>query len=251
MIASEEAPRASPRVVEAQGISALLAAILDSGYRLLGPTVKDGAIVIDEISSAAALPKGVGQEQTNGRYRLRARGDGALFGYAVGPHAWKKFLFPASRRLFSATRREKTLQIERDRGGRAAGRVPRRQALRPRGDRAAGPRLPRRSVPRPGLRARREEALLVAVQCGEAEGTCFCASLGTGPRAVLGLRPRAHGAPRRRAARVRRRDRLGARRGPAREIEARPARPADLEAARAATSPGRGGDGPDAGHRRA
>ncbi len=116
MRAPEEAPDASSRVVEAPEISALLDAILESGYRLLGPTVKDGAIVYDEIASASALPAGVGQEQTNGRYRLRTRVDDALFGYAVGPHAWKKFLFPASLRLFSATRRKKTLQLRPEEG---------------------------------------------------------------------------------------------------------------------------------------
>src|SRR5512135_2292518 len=114
MNASAEAPRASSRVVEAQEISALLDVILESGYRLLGPTVKDGAIVYDEIASAAGLPAGVGQEQANGRYRLRPRADGALFGYAVGPHAWKKFLFPASLRLFGVTREHKALRVECD-----------------------------------------------------------------------------------------------------------------------------------------
>ena len=116
MRAPEEAPDASSRVVEAPEISALLDAILESGYRLLGPTVKDGAIVYDEIASASALPAGIGQEQTNGRYRLRTRVDDALFGYTVGPHAWKKFLFPASLRLFSATRRKKTLQLRPEEG---------------------------------------------------------------------------------------------------------------------------------------
>jgi sulfhydrogenase subunit beta (sulfur reductase) len=38
-------------------------------------------------------------EQDGGKYRLRKRPDGALFGYAVGPHSWKKFLFPPVTRL--------------------------------------------------------------------------------------------------------------------------------------------------------
>jgi ferredoxin len=173
-------------VVEAREIPALLAAILDSGYRLLGPTVKDGAIVYDELTSAARLPAGVGQEQTNGRYRLRSRGDDALFGYTVGPHAWKKFLFPAALRLFGATRVKKTLVVE----SRAAD--PRPDAflgVRP-CDLAAIARQDRVFLGGPysdsAYRARREKALIVAVQCGEAEGTCFCSSLGTGPRAAAG-----------------------------------------------------------------
>jgi ferredoxin len=186
MKASEEASGASPRVVEAPEISALLAAIVDSGYRLLGPTVKDEAIVYDEISSAARLPVGIGQEQTNGRYRLRPRGDGALFGYTVGPHAWKQFLFPAALRLFGATRLKKTLLVD------SPPADPRPDAfigVRP-CDLAAIARQDRVFLGGPysdsAYRARREKALIVAVQCGEAESTCFCSSLGTGPRAAAG-----------------------------------------------------------------
>ncbi len=235
MNASEEAPGASSRVVEAPEISALLAAILDSGYRLLGPTVKDGAIVYDEISSAARLPAGVGQEQTNGRYRLRPRADGALFGYTVGPHAWKRFLFPASLRLLGATRQKKALHIERDADD------PRPDAflgVRP-CDLAAIARQDRVFLGGPfsdsAYRARREKALIVAVQCGEAEGTCFCSSLGTGPRAAAGfdlaLTELLDGGRHEFLVEA------GTERGAAllRKIASRPADPADLEAARAAT----------------
>jgi ferredoxin/PAS domain-containing protein len=235
MNALEEAPGASSRVVEAHEISALLDVILESGYRLLGPTVKDGAIVYDEISAAADLPTGLGQEQTNGRYRLRNRADGALFGYTVGPHAWKRFLFPASLRLFGISREERSLRVEKD-----------SPELRPDAffgvrpcDLAAIQRQDRvflggawRDV---DYAARRERALIVAVQCAEAEGTCFCASLGTGPRAAAGfdlaLTELLDGA---------RHDFLvetGSSRGGALlgKIASRPARPEDLEAARAAT----------------
>ena len=50
--------------------------------------------------------------QDGGRYRLERRGDQALFGYAVGPHAWKRFLHPASLRLWRATREGAGFRIE-------------------------------------------------------------------------------------------------------------------------------------------
>ncbi len=39
----------------------------------------------------------------------------------------------------------------------------------------------------PAPSAWRDEALIIAVQCGEAGGTCFCTSMGTGPRADSGF----------------------------------------------------------------
>ena len=50
-----------------------------------GRAVRDGAIVYDEIESAADLPTGWTDEQDGGHYRLERRDDDALFGYAVGP----------------------------------------------------------------------------------------------------------------------------------------------------------------------
>ena len=53
--------------------------------------VEGGAIIYDEISSVADLPAGWTDEQDGGVYRLKKRGDGALFGYAVGPHSRSLF----------------------------------------------------------------------------------------------------------------------------------------------------------------
>ena len=39
----------------------------------------------------------------------------------------------------------------------------------------------------PGYKARRENLFLVAVNCGQAGGTCFCASMNTGPKATSGF----------------------------------------------------------------
>src|SRR6516162_11274775 len=80
----------------------LLEAIARRGFRLIGPTVRDGAIVYDEISSSADLPAGWKDEQDGGRYRLRRRDDEALFGYAVGPHSWKQFQLPPNVKLREA-----------------------------------------------------------------------------------------------------------------------------------------------------
>jgi formate hydrogenlyase subunit 6/NADH:ubiquinone oxidoreductase subunit I len=39
----------------------------------------------------------------------------------------------------------------------------------------------------PGYQARRRNALIIAVNCTQAAGTCFCTSMGTGPRAQAGF----------------------------------------------------------------
>ena len=73
------------KVIDREHFDELLGAIARRGYTIVGPTVREQAIVYDEISSAADLPIGWTDEQDGGHYRLRRRGDEALFGYAVGP----------------------------------------------------------------------------------------------------------------------------------------------------------------------
>ena len=86
------------------GLQALLNVLKERGYRVVGPTVRDQAVVYDDIGSVADLPAGWTDEQDGGRYRLVRRHDDALFGYAVGPHSWRKFLHPPILRLWQSQR---------------------------------------------------------------------------------------------------------------------------------------------------
>jgi len=174
------------RVLGAEGLAALVDALLREGYRVVGPTVREGAVVLDELSSADELPRGWTAEQGPAAYRLERRDDDQVFGWAVGPHSWKQELFPSRVRLFRAGGRE----AER---GIAAEPAPDKPlallGVRPCDLAAIAVQdrilLEGAHVER-DYAGRRAGAFLVAVNCGVPGGTCFCASLGTGPRAEGG-----------------------------------------------------------------
>jgi len=65
----------------------LVEVLIEQGYRVVGPTLRDNAIVLDELESAAELPCGWGVEVAPGHYRLRRRDDDAAFGHSSGPQA--------------------------------------------------------------------------------------------------------------------------------------------------------------------
>ena len=73
-------------------VQTLLDILAAKNYEVVGPTVRDDAIVYDRIARLADLPAGWTDRQEAGRYRLERRDDGALFGFTVGPQAWKRFL---------------------------------------------------------------------------------------------------------------------------------------------------------------
>lgn len=177
----------SAYVLGKDGLSALFQALLDSGHTVVAPTARDGVIALGEIGSAAELPAGKTDEQGPAAYRLRERGDGALFGHAVGPDAPKRWLHPPAFLRFRAHREKAGFRLEK--GGTAAPRYaflgikPCELAAIGRQDRVflGGP------YAEPAYAERRKEAFLVVAQCTEAHGTCFCASMETGPRAERGF----------------------------------------------------------------
>ena len=93
-------------VIDKQGLGRLVELLKAKGYRVIGPSLRDGAVVYDELNSIEELPAGWTDEQEAGRYRLKRRADGALFGYAVGPHSWKQFLYPPRTLLWRAERKD-------------------------------------------------------------------------------------------------------------------------------------------------
>src|SRR5579884_2002265 len=96
--------RVQTATIDRTGLDALIVLLRERWSVVVGPTVRDGAIVFDEIDGIDDLPAGWTDEQDAGTYRLHRRGDGALFGYAVGPHSWKRYLFPPRSLLWRANR---------------------------------------------------------------------------------------------------------------------------------------------------
>jgi formate hydrogenlyase subunit 6/NADH:ubiquinone oxidoreductase subunit I len=176
-------------VIERGDFDELFGALRRRGYTIVGPTVRDRAIVYDEIRAAADLPVGWTDEQDAGHYRLRRRDDDALFGYAVGPHSWKQYQLPPEVNLWRARVDERGGLVDIAEPPRAAPRYAffgaRSCELHAIGilDRV----LLGGSHPDPVDRARVEDVFVVAVQCGQAGGTCFCVSMKTGPVAERGF----------------------------------------------------------------
>ncbi|UCH24987.1 MAG: 4Fe-4S dicluster domain-containing protein [Trueperaceae bacterium] len=176
------------QTLEVSELGEILAALAQRGYRLLAPTIRDGAIVYDEIDSHQDLPIGWTDEQEAGSYRLLRREDEAVFGYVVGPHSWKRYLHPPALTLWRAERSEEqgfTINEERAEADKVAFIGVRACELHAIGiqDRVflQGEHVDSH------YRARRENAFVLAVNCSQAGGTCFCVSMNTGPKVNEGF----------------------------------------------------------------
>jgi ferredoxin len=181
------APLGRSVVIDKQVLGDIIDRLWESGFTVVGPTIAQGAIVFDEIRSLNQLPIGWTDEQEGGVYRLKPRDDRAYFGYAVGPHSWKKYLFPPRLELFTLEMSDHSFAVH------PPSEPVRKYAFL--GVRSCdihaieiqdrvfvhGPYVD------PHYQARREPAFIIAVNCSHAAATCFCTSMNTGPKASRGF----------------------------------------------------------------
>ncbi|MDH3540560.1 MAG: 4Fe-4S dicluster domain-containing protein [Acidimicrobiia bacterium] len=172
-------------MIDLDGLDALIRALEQAGFQVVGPVWERGAVRLRPIRSAADLPQGISDEQAPGRYRASAAGD-LLFGYAVGPSSLKEALFPPRRTLWEATLSDGGWRFEAvpadQRPLAVIGARPCDVAAVAVQDRV----LLDGSYVDPDYARRRDSLFVVAVNCTVPAATCFCASMGTGPDATGG-----------------------------------------------------------------
>ncbi|MBM4168775.1 MAG: sulfite reductase subunit A [Ignavibacteria bacterium] len=176
--------------LEIHDLSALFSVLKQDGYQIIGPTVRESAIVCERIQSVDELPAGVTDIQRPASYRLAERHDNALFGHRLGPQSWKRYLYPPRLQLFQAARTEKGITISPPTNG-GAGDLPKYAfvGVRPCELSAIGIQdmvFARGTYVDPHYSAVRARIIVIAVNCTDPGETCFCASMKTGPQTESG-----------------------------------------------------------------
>ncbi|MEX5728771.1 sulfhydrogenase subunit beta (sulfur reductase) [Rhodovulum iodosum] len=177
---------ATDSAVTIDGPQQVVRLLREDGWRVIAAVERDGALVTREIASADALPRGRVDELGPGHCRLVDGPPGRWFDHVIGPGGWKEWLFPPREKLWSAQREGQAVTFDD-----APQPWPKTAffGVRP-CDLAAIARQDRVFSTGPGDPAyahRRAAVLIVAVNCARAAPTCFCASMGTGPRAEQGF----------------------------------------------------------------
>ncbi len=170
-------------------LQSLLDVLRNAGFDTIGPVVRDGVLGLAPIESIDALPIGLRDAQTPGRYEIESAGHAHCFDVVHGAMGLKPHLFPP---------RETLLQIEASPAERkldARPVLPEERKLAVFGMRAcdiAALAIHDRvllggTFPDPWYGTRRESLFVVAVSCTRSASVCFCTSAGTGPEPTEGF----------------------------------------------------------------
>ncbi len=165
----------------ADTFQALFDALHVKGYTVIGPLVRDAAVVYDEIGSANELPVGYTDAQAPASYALRRTGSDLFFGYTVSPTGWKRYLYPPSSRLWSIHRSENGVSLRTDDES-----APKLALLGMRACEIQSLKLLDRVFAEGEFKdrsyiRRRQSAMVIAVNCTQAGQNCFCPSMQAGP----------------------------------------------------------------------
>lgn len=174
-------------ILEREDFQKLIDVLSADGYQVIGPTLGEGAVIYDELTSIEQMPIGWTDIQEGGKYRLERRDDDALFGFNTSPQSWKRFLHPPSVRLWQAHRTDEGFELQHE-----PIEAPRMAFLGVRSCDLHAIAIQDKVFMNgdyldPTYKSRREKIFVVAVNCGQAGGTCFCSSMNTGPKAEGGF----------------------------------------------------------------
>lgn len=177
-----------------QGLDTLIHTLQSRGYTVIAPRVRDGVIAFGEITKVDQIASGVRDELAPGQYRLIDDPLSRHFHYVVGQDSPKRFFFPPKLELVTLHVEGKKFMLER-----TAPKPPKLAILGIRPCDLAAIKIQDRVFGYNGhdstarcetdtyYHLARKQSLLIAANCTQPGGTCFCASMGTGPRAKEGF----------------------------------------------------------------
>jgi ferredoxin len=160
-------------VIELTSLNGLVDLLRSHDYTVVGPTARNGVVVLDEIESFDQALIGVETQTGPGTYRTQPA-PGAVFGGPVGPVSAKRWMNPPRGVAWTARATEEGIELDAAEHPGAIAYL----GLRP-CDVAAKAMLGT-------VWAGHPDDLIIAAECTTAGETCFCTSMGTGPAAGKG-----------------------------------------------------------------
>jgi ferredoxin len=169
-------------ILKASDLDSLFVALKKNNYQIVGPTIRDKAIIYDFIKALKDLPIGYNDQQDNGQYRISHSEKETIFsGYTVGQNSLRQFIYPPEKTILNISKKDKNLFIEDQ-----IADIPRLAVIGLRACELSAIRIQDKILTQGSYidneyLKTRKEMFIIAVNCGNPGNTCFCYSMNTGP----------------------------------------------------------------------
>src|SRR5512147_1533923 len=179
-----ESPQKPSSLTGREGLQRLIDLLAAADYRVIGPRFDGVAVVLGPVARVEDMPIGMSDEPQAGRYRATGGNGGLVFGFMLPAQGWKRYLYPPSELLLRARRQGNGFAVVDDHSQATA---PKYAFLGVCACDLEGIRILDRALGAGGAAdarylARRDGCFVIAVNCTRCAETCFCASMGIGPR---------------------------------------------------------------------
>jgi len=163
-------------------LQTLMDSVKSTGYRLYAPTISQSAVVYSEFESLQSLPQSYQDSLEPGAYRIEQASHQRYFSYTNTVQSLKPLLFQPRELLWQSQRSEDEIQFHQS-GDEDIKPI---AVLGVRACDLAAIRLQdahfmSSQYVDPYYAKRRQDLLIIAVDCSHSAATCFCASTGDGP----------------------------------------------------------------------
>jgi ferredoxin len=163
-------------------LETLIKILIKKGYEVIGPTIRNNAIVYNKLEGSRDLPIGYRDIQEPGRYRLEKRKDNAYFGYVVGPDSWKKFLHIPTLTMWRAKKNGQGIELVSNGSESTPYAFLGVRACELHAMAIQDKVFMGQDYHDTHYMSVRQKSFIVAVNCTQAGGNCFCNSMNTGPK---------------------------------------------------------------------
>ena len=174
-------------VITKVAFNAILSRLREKGYETIGPRVKNDTLIYAPIEGVDDLPRGYITEQEAAHFRLTYTGHSRYFDAIPGAQSWKQFLFPPKSEIFALRKVNNRWEASTPETKTSAYAFIGVRACELAAIQIQDKAFLRSDFNDPIYRARRERVFILTVNCMYPAGTCFCVSMGTGPRAKDGF----------------------------------------------------------------
>ncbi|MFH1699881.1 MAG: 4Fe-4S dicluster domain-containing protein [Candidatus Zixiibacteriota bacterium] len=160
----------------------LLKTLQKNKYEVVGPTVRDKAIVYEFIDHFEDFPIGIYDDQNNGYYRIKKTNNGTIFsGYTVGQNSVKQFIYPSVKTIFKFLKKNNNYRIDTQEND-----IPELAFIGLRACELAAIKILDKILIQGAYVDHdylqfRQKMIVIAVNCSSPGNTCFCESMNTGP----------------------------------------------------------------------